>query len=115
MPSTGVACEDVLLGSDLCHKHLGQRVQPEFKSRIALRRNYAAISLDYAGTRVESIPGPTDFLVRSLRQRGRSQCVIYWHLLFAGGVNEITLHPRPASHSFAGNVETDHPHAVHSD
>ena len=29
--------------------------------------------------------------------------------MFAGCVNEITLHPRPASRSFAGNVETDHP------
>jgi hypothetical protein len=37
--------------------------------------------------------------------------VIYSHLFFAGCVNEITLHPRPASRSFAGNVETDHPHA----
>jgi len=31
------------------------------------------------------------------------------HLLFADVVNEISLHPRPASLSLAGNVETDHP------
>ena|GEM_PF-3759807 len=37
--------------------------------------------------------------------------MICLHLFFAGIVNEITLHPRPASHSLAGNVETDHPRA----
>jgi hypothetical protein len=48
-----------------------------------------------------------------LRQQERSQCALNWHLCFAEIVNEITLHPRPASHSFAGNVETDHPRAGH--
>ena len=43
------------------------------------------------------------------RQQERSQCDWNRHLFFAGCVNEITLHPRPASRSFAGNVETDHP------
>ena len=46
-------------------------------------------------------------------QRERSQRVLFSHLLFAEIVNEITLHPRPASHTCAGNVETDHPHAHH--
>jgi hypothetical protein len=32
--------------------------------------------------------------------------------LFAEVVYEITLHPRPASHTHSGNVETDHPHEV---
>jgi len=32
-------------------------------------------------------------------------------LFFARIVNEITVRSRPASRSFAGNVETDHPHA----
>ena len=52
--------------------------------------------------------GLTDFY--SLRQRERSRCALHWHLWFAGSVDEITLHPRPASRSFAGDVETDHPH-----
>src|SRR5688572_205724 len=51
-----------------------------------------------------------DGLSGSLMQRERSQCALNWHLLFAEIVYEITLHPRPASRGFAGDVETDHPH-----
>ncbi len=45
-----------------------------------------------------------------LTQREQRRCACNWHLCFAEIVNEITLHPRPASRSFAGDVETDHPH-----
>ena len=35
--------------------------------------------------------------------------VVIGSYLFAGGVYEITPHPRPASREFADDVETDHP------
>ena len=110
-PSTGVARKGVLLGPDSCSWHLSRRAQPQCESHTALRHDRAAISLSVAGCRIESITGPTDLLVLTLRQRERSQCAWNWHLCCAGSVYEIALHPRPASRSFAGNVETDHPHA----
>src|SRR5690606_38373374 len=65
-------------------------------------------SLDDARTRVESTPGLTDF-----RTRSGGECEVgalgigtYW---FARSVNEITLHPRPASPGTTTIVETDHP------
>ena len=51
--------EFVLLGPELCYRHLARRAQPECKSLRALRRNAEAISLNVARTRVESIPGLT--------------------------------------------------------
>ena len=42
---------------------------------------------------------------------GRDSALGIGTYCFACVVNEISMHPRPASHSHADNVETDHPHA----
>src|SRR5690625_869654 len=65
-------------------------------------------SLNDASYRNESYPGLTDFEARlgSEGEVGALRIGTYW---FAEIVNEITLHPRPASFTNTTIVETDHP------
>ena len=75
-----------------------------------LKHGVTASLLNCARVRVEGEPGLTDFdsgLLGGESEVGALSVGTYW---FARGVNEITLHPRPASLPLAGNVETDHPH-----
>ena len=64
-----------------------------------------------AGISVSSEPRPTDFEARSGGEGevGALGIGTYW---FARSVDEMTLHPRPASPGKPTNVETDHPHGV---
>ncbi len=60
------------------------------------------------GTGAEAIPGLTDFEARSGGEGevGASVIGTYW---FAQSVDEMTVHPRPASPEPTTVVETDHP------
>src|SRR5665648_598437 len=65
-------------------------------------------ALDDARNRDESTPGMTDYAAR-LSSEGEVGAIgsgTYW---FAGSVDEITQHPRPASPGLTTIVETDHP------
>src|SRR5665811_2389830 len=73
-----------------------------------MTRTTSSGSLADARDRVESYLGLTDF-----RTRSSGECEVgavcigtYW---FAGSVDEITPHPRPASPGSTTIVETDHP------
>ena len=80
------------------------------ESRVTSRRRHAARSLDDASTRDGITHGLTDYRAR-LRSEGEVRLLLIGSYWFAGGVHEITLHPRPASRSYADDVETDHPRA----
>src|SRR5699024_11640631 len=71
-------------------------------------RTVSSGSLADARNRDESYPGLTDFEARSGGEGEVGALVIgtYW---FAKSVNEMTLHPRPASPGSTIVVETDHP------
>lgn len=60
------------------------------------------------GTGAEAFPGLTDFEARSGGEGevGASVIGTYW---FAQSVDEMTVHPRPASPEPMTVVETDHP------
>ena len=60
------------------------------------------------GTGAEALPGLTDFEARSGGEGevGASVIGTYW---FAQSVDEMTVHPRPASPEPTTVVETDHP------
>lgn len=60
------------------------------------------------GTGAEAVPGLTDFEARSGGEGevGASVIGTYW---FAQSVDEMTVHPRPASPEPTTVVETDHP------
>ena len=60
------------------------------------------------GTGAEALPGLTDFEARSGDEGevGASVIGTYW---FAQSVDEMTVHPRPASPEPMTVVETDHP------
>ena len=66
-------------------------------------------SLDDASYRVESDPGLTDFRARSGGE-GEVVARVIGNYRFADIVNEISLHPRPASPRSTTTVETDQPH-----
>jgi len=70
----GCSFSIALLGSGHTLKRVDQQTQPEFESRIALRRNYAARFLNDAKNRNEIKYGLTDFRLVALRQLGRSRC-----------------------------------------
>jgi len=62
----------VLLGPGHSMKQPNRRAQPECKSRVALRRNHSARSLNDARFRYEIRNGLTDFgLVRYLGSEGK--------------------------------------------
>lgn len=65
-------------------------------------------SLDDARNRVESYPGLTDFGARSGGE-GEVGALGVGTYGFAWSVDEITMHPRPASPGTTTIVETDHP------
>ncbi len=81
------------------------------KSRTASRRRRAARSLDDARNRVGITHGLTDYRARCSGSEGEVSALGVGTYGCAGSVDEITLHPRPASRGFAGDVETDHPRA----
>ena len=78
------------------------------KSRAASRRHRSARSLNDARVRVEISHGLTDYRAR-LCSEGEVVALCIGNYGFAGGVHEITLHPRPASRGFTSAVETDQP------
>ncbi len=57
----GCSFTKVLLGSGTSMKQHIRRAQPEFESRVALRRNYSARFLNDARIRYEITNGLTDF------------------------------------------------------
>jgi len=61
-------------------KRPNRQAQPEFESRVALRRSYAARFLNDARIRNEIKSGLTDFGLVALRQLGQSRCAKFWHL-----------------------------------
>ena len=81
------------------------------ESRVTSRRRHTARSLDDARSRVGITHGLTDYRAR-LRSEGEVIAICIGNYVFAEIVFEITLHPRPASRRFAGDVETDHPRAL---
>ena len=83
----------------------------EEQSRMTSRLRHPASPLDDARIRDGDTLGLTDYRAR-LSSEGEVSALRVGTCCFAEIVNEITLHPRPASRSFAGNVETDHPHGL---
>lgn len=81
------------------------------ESRAASRRRRSARSLDDARIRGGITHGLTDYRAR-LRSEGEVSALSIGTYCFAGGVHEITLHPRPASRGFTGAVETDQPRGL---
>ncbi len=78
------------------------------KSRVTSRRRHAASPLNDAGIRSGNTYGPTDYRAR-LCSEGEVSALGFGTYWFARSVNEITLHPRPASRRITSDVETDHP------
>ena len=65
--------------------------------------------LNDARNRVESVPGLTDY-ARCLGSESEVVLFRFSSYFFAESVNEIALHPRPASPGATNIVETCHPH-----
>jgi hypothetical protein len=78
------------------------------ESHATSRRRHAARFLDDARIRIGITYGLTDYRAR-LGSEGEVSALCIGTYCFAGGVHEITLHPRPASRGFTGAVETDQP------
>lgn len=78
------------------------------ESRVTSRRRHAANPLNDAGIRSGNTYGPTDYRAR-LCSEGEVSALGFGTYCFAEIVNEITLHPRPASRRITSDVETDHP------
>ena len=78
------------------------------KSRAASGRHRAARPLNDARIRVGVTHGLTDYRAR-LRSESEVSALGFGTYGFAGSVNEITPHPRPASRRITSDVETDHP------
>ena len=60
------------------------------------------------GTKLRALLGLTDLLAR-LGSEGKVGAVLFSTYCFEYMVNEVSRHPRPASHRLKIAVETDHP------
>ena len=78
------------------------------ESRVTSRPRHTARSLDDARVRGGITHGLTDYRTR-LGSEGEVVALCIGNYWFAEIVYEITLHPRPASRSVTGAVETDQP------
>ena len=78
------------------------------ESHVTSRRRHTARPLDDARVRSGVAYGLTDYRAR-LRSEGEVSALCIGTYWFAEIVNEITLHPRPASRGDEDDVETDHP------
>lgn len=78
------------------------------ESRVTSRRHHTARFLNDARIRIGITYGLTDYRAR-LGSEGEVSALGFGTYCFAGSVDEITLHPRPASRGFTGAVETDQP------
>jgi hypothetical protein len=91
-----------------CHRQLADRPSHLSVQAAPMTKATSSGSLDDASIWSESYPRLTDFRTRSGGENevGAVGIGTYW---FAGSVDEITLHPRPASPGSTTIVETDHP------